>query len=286
MGNWILPRPIGARIMTSLDSTPKHMDLVFDVGMHKGEDSELYLKKGFRVVGFEADPDLAAFCRSKFKKEVESGKLIIVEGAVVPDAQLAIGTEKIKFYKNLNNSVWGTVCEEWAQRNERSNTQSIVVEVVPINFFACLKKFGVPHYMKVDIEGMDLLCIEMLAKFKNRPDYISLESEKVVFSKLQAELKLLESLGYHQFRAVQQATIIPPGSSGPFGADLPESWKDLKGILREYRWIFFLYKIFGDNSVINRFFVSKFAKELVSRLVKIPLPGWYDTHARHSSFLR
>ena len=32
--------------------------MVFDVGMHRGEDTELYLSKGFRVVAFEANPNL------------------------------------------------------------------------------------------------------------------------------------------------------------------------------------------------------------------------------------
>ena len=44
--------------MTELHNTPKHKDLIFDIGMHKGEDAEFYLRKGFRVVAFEADADL------------------------------------------------------------------------------------------------------------------------------------------------------------------------------------------------------------------------------------
>ena len=35
-------------------------DLIMDVGMHRGEDAEFYLKKGFRVVGVEANPELVA----------------------------------------------------------------------------------------------------------------------------------------------------------------------------------------------------------------------------------
>ena len=46
--------------------------LIYDVGMHKGEDSDFYLKKGFRVVGFEADPDLAELCRQRFSKQIKT----------------------------------------------------------------------------------------------------------------------------------------------------------------------------------------------------------------------
>ncbi len=34
----------------------KHADLIYDVGFHHGEDTAVYLRKGFRVVAFEAHP--------------------------------------------------------------------------------------------------------------------------------------------------------------------------------------------------------------------------------------
>jgi len=40
-------------------------NLVFDIGMHRGEDSEFYLKKGFRVIGVEANQEL---CEEVIKK--------------------------------------------------------------------------------------------------------------------------------------------------------------------------------------------------------------------------
>jgi hypothetical protein len=32
--------------------------LVFDIGCHRGEDSDFYLQKGFRIVAVEANPAL------------------------------------------------------------------------------------------------------------------------------------------------------------------------------------------------------------------------------------
>jgi hypothetical protein len=37
--------------------TAPHEDLIYDIGMHQGEDTEFYLQKGFNVIAFEADPD-------------------------------------------------------------------------------------------------------------------------------------------------------------------------------------------------------------------------------------
>ena len=33
-------------------------DLIYDVGFHRGEDTEFYLAKGFKVVAIEAHPEL------------------------------------------------------------------------------------------------------------------------------------------------------------------------------------------------------------------------------------
>ena len=49
-----------------MNPPPKHLDLIYDVGMHKGEDTDYYLQKGFRVVAFEANPDLVNLCRTRF----------------------------------------------------------------------------------------------------------------------------------------------------------------------------------------------------------------------------
>ncbi len=35
-------------------------DLVFDIGVNNGEDTAYYLRRGFRVVGVDANPDMVA----------------------------------------------------------------------------------------------------------------------------------------------------------------------------------------------------------------------------------
>ncbi len=59
-------------------------DLIFDIGLHRGEDTDFYLKKGFRVAAFEADPNLVAHCKARFRDAISEGRLQIVEGAIAP----------------------------------------------------------------------------------------------------------------------------------------------------------------------------------------------------------
>jgi len=271
-------------------------DLVFDIGMHKGEDTAFYLKKGYRVVAIEADPDLAAMCRKRFQSHIESGSLHIIEGAIVGKDEIRKGT--IKFYKN-QRSIWGTTEEKWRDRNARLGAPSIQISVPCLDLEAVLKEHGVPHYMKIDIEGADRTALKYLRGLDERPRYISVESEKVSFQRLEGEIDLLCQLGYRKFRAVEQAiiTAVPfkgqtrsgerithqfeNDASGPFGADLDAAgkWMTREELLVEYKWIFQMYELFGDESPFSRDQFLVGLKKRLEQHFKRALPGWYDTHA-------
>ena len=57
-------------------------DLIYDVGAHKGEDSDFYLRLGFRVVAVEANPTLVDKLKQRFPDEISNGKYILVENAM------------------------------------------------------------------------------------------------------------------------------------------------------------------------------------------------------------
>ncbi|MBU1340602.1 MAG: FkbM family methyltransferase [Proteobacteria bacterium] len=275
--------------------------LIFDVGLHKGEDTRFYLQKGFNVVAFEANPWLIEQCRQRFSRQIDDGQLILVEGAVTDTIPADNNQKSIKFYRNLDDSAWGTVCENWAHRNEKLRTRNEVIEVPVIDFSKCLEQYGIPYYLKIDIEGMDTVCLKSLQKIEGRPSYISIESEKLSFEKLVAELDLFNSLGYTRFKAVQQSGIsrrkepVPAregnqtayqfeeGASGLFGKDLAGQWKNYDQILAEYKKIFYLYDHFGDFGKWRRKILGRIFREVASTLLQKPIPGWYDTHARHKS---
>lgn len=94
----------------------RHDDLIYDVGMHKGEDTQYYLRKAFRVVAFEANPALVSECRARFAGELQSGRVSIVEGAIVP---AAYREDRVAFFMNERKSVFGTIDAGWVQRNSR-----------------------------------------------------------------------------------------------------------------------------------------------------------------------
>ncbi|HEY2645786.1 MAG TPA: FkbM family methyltransferase [Candidatus Acidoferrales bacterium] len=267
---------------------------IFDVGMHQGEDTEFYLRRGFAVLGVEANPFLVAALKKKFRPYLESGQLRIVDKAINSKPG------KARFSINTENSVWGTLSDAFADRNSRGGFASEEIEVDCITFDELLQKYGVPYYLKIDIEGCDILCVQALRGVSTRPKYISIESSATSpgcgFRDVLAELALLRELGYSHFKYVDQAQIpgserrlvregpavtykFPPDSSGPFGNETPGKWLGF-GTAGAYGLALRTVDDFCGHS--GRFYGRTAVWRL--RALRERLTGrpdhWYDLHAK------
>jgi len=277
-------------------------NLIFDVGLHLGEDSEFYLKKGFDVVAVEADPVNAAKAANRLKAYVDAGRLTIVNKAIARDEG------PITFFSS-DHSVWGTTDPKWAERNRRLGSSISETTVSGILFHRLLDEYGVPYYLKIDIEGADTLCLEALLASADRPKYVSLESSKTSFDDLVNEFCLLQKLGYRKYQIVPQHRIeeqrlpnparegrftdhvFKKDCSGAFGRELPGEWISLEQALKVYMRIFGRYRTLGDSGSLSGFMREASAAvrarkvlphklyEMVRRVKARMEPGWYDTHA-------
>lgn len=268
-------------------------DLVYDIGLHKGEDTAYYLAKGFRVVAFDANPDLVAGARERFAPAIAEGRVTLVEGAIADSDQ-----DTITFHRHPSQTEWGTIDPDWALRNEQSNLRaSERIDVPVINLARIIERDGVPFYAKIDIEGADRLCLQTLGNAEERPAYVSIESDKTSFAELVSEFDLLTGMGYDRFAVRQQkfqerraahihtrdGRRVPyrfePGSSGPFGDDVTEPWATREEALERYSKIFRrYYRLMGDGTFLARGYRWQLLKALEG-VIHVPLPGWYDTHA-------
>jgi FkbM family methyltransferase len=264
-------------------------DLIFDVGMHRGQDTAYYLAMDYRVIAFEANPDLVEECRSRFELAIEAGMLTIVEGAIADP-----GKSLVPFYKPLRNepvdlTSMGSTDPDWL-KSKVGRTPIMEIGVPAIDLAACIARFGMPFYLKVDIEGADRLCLEALAVFDVSPRWLSLEAERRRFDLLCAELDLLERLGYDRFMAVPQEIertalrtesrsgevvlySFDPWASGPFGDDLTGEWLSRDAVERIYRHAFRRRRLFER---LDRRRSGRILKALTPRLER----RYYDTHAK------
>lgn len=268
-------------------------DLVFDVGFHRGEDSRFYLRKGFRVVAFEANPALIQSAHKAFPDQIKSGQLRIVEGAITDDRSVS----ELEFYVFDKKTEFGTTSPYWAERNDKLGFSGRKLNVRAVNFAECLERFGVPYYCKIDIEGADRICLRELTKQSTRPRFVSIESDKSSLDMIDEEFDLLEAMGYNRFALVQQATIgyrsyrftdlegnpfsfnFAPGSSGPFGTDLKCDWLTRSEAREAYERVFERYRKYGDATAWQQILPLKAFTKVFMRFTGNGMPGWYDTHA-------
>jgi FkbM family methyltransferase len=265
-------------------------NLIFDLGMHEGEDADFYLKKGFRVIGVEAIPLLSDRCAQRFREACQSGQLIIVNKAIAETA----GT--IDFYVNDKVSVWGTADRGWMLRNQKVGATSHVIRVPSVRTDDLLGEYGIPYYMKIDIEGFDYLCVSALVNRVDKPKYVSVETHAWSYGETLKILNLLRAAGYNKFNIVSQAGVykqacpnppregeyldhrFPEQASGLFGRELPGQWLSAGETESQLRRIYRHVRMIGPHNGVFRNIKNRHAVAFLARLFPAGR-DWFDIHA-------
>lgn len=240
-------------------------DLIFDLGFHNGDDADFYLAKGFRVVAVEANPELVETGLRRFNLDVRAGRLILINKAI------SEGSGKVDFFVHATKTEWSSCLLNMAESDGSSATRVIVDST---NLHELFFEYGVPHYLKVDVEGCDLLVAKHLSECKLKPKFVSFETSRKDYVGI---FSYLYVSGYSRFQMINQANhpkrtkppIVNEGndinytfsefSSGYFGDDLPKE-----------KWLTF-------DEMITRYIKYKELKQLDN--VELGL-GWLDVHAR------
>ena len=240
--------------------------LIFDFGFHNGDDTDFYLAKGFKVVAAEANPVLIQKGIERFGKQIGEGRLILLNKAV----SAAAGTTT-KFFIHREKSDWSSCLQELAE-SDGSKAEVVTIETTCLSELC--RQFGVPRYLKVDIEGCDLLVAGQLSELQRKPKFISFETSKRDYAGLFAHLYVS---GYTQFQLINQANNaerkapectgegnkidykFSQYSSGYFGDDLPQG-----------RWLSY------DETLV-RYIKYKELKQIDNQELGL---GWLDLHAR------
>jgi len=189
--------------------------LVYDVGLHNGSDTEFYLAQGFRVVAIEADPVLATAAETRLASWIATGRLVVL------NIGIADREGDAEFWICDANPEWNSFERSAAARNN-SPHHSVRIRVKPLR--AVLAEHGAPHYLKVDIEGYDAFCLRDLGTLRapERPRYVSWENwdDANSFGDESTQtgssgLEIATELGYTRFKLIDQSTLaaLSPGFS-------------------------------------------------------------------------
>jgi FkbM family methyltransferase len=171
-------------------------NLIYDVGMFDGADTMRYLKLGYKVVAIEAHPNLVEIAKKRFRKYIRTGQLFIV------NCGIAAEEGSMDFFVNEVNPFWNSFDESWAGREGQPYHK---IQVPATRFGTILKQYGIPYYLKVDIEGHEVYCIRELCK-PDLPRYVSAEAS---FTGDLEILDRLHALGYSRFQCINMNTHLP-----------------------------------------------------------------------------
>lgn len=167
-------------------------DLVFDVGAHVGNRTRALTSLGCRVVALEPQPHVAATLRTLVGRRAD---VTVVEAAVAAApgrATLAISER---------TPTVSTLADEWREDREREAGFAAVrwndrVDVETVTLDGLIERFGVPVFIKLDIEGGEEAA---LAGLSQPVRALSFEYLSEALAATAACVRRLEALGPYRF---------------------------------------------------------------------------------------
>ena len=256
--------------------------LVYDIGLHDGSDAAHYLRAGARVVAVDANPTMCAVVEKNFSDYIRTGQLTVINRGVAEQSG------QLEFWVCDDVSEWSSFDRSIASRN---GSKHHAISVNCGRIMDLISEFGVPDYMKIDIEGNDRVCIAGLTRAV-APKYISIEMNHGQGDK---DIQRLAELGYRDFKVICQNNswhqaalrnlwfykmgskhfaVLPVrllrqalarylhgrrfGESGPWGEKTSGSWHSLDHALAVWRSLDELDELLGTHG----------------------LGWWFDVHAR------
>jgi len=169
-------------------------DLVFDIGSHVGDRVAAFRRLGARVVAVEPQPALARTLRLLYGRD---RAVTVLESA----AGRAPGVVTLRV--NLDNPTVSTASEAFIAASRgapgwEGQQWGAAVEVPVTTLDALIARFGVPRFVKIDVEGWEA---EVLAGLKAPPPALSFEFTTIQRGVAAAGIARCAALGYRVFQA-------------------------------------------------------------------------------------
>ena len=164
----------------------KKGDLVFDVGANIGQSLENFLPLGARVVAVEPQPN----CISVLKKKFGNNKNVTIIQRGVSDR------EEILTLSICEDASMSSFAAKWKEGRFSKCKWKREIEI-PVTTLDCLiKRFGVPKFCKIDVEGFELRVLKGLS---SKVPFVSFEFTKEVLDDARLCTEHLCSLGKAKF---------------------------------------------------------------------------------------
>jgi FkbM family methyltransferase len=177
----------------------KKGDLVFDVGANVGSRSKLFLNLGAKVLAFEPQPELCEHLTQHLRLHKNFTLMPIGLGANPSVVELKISDAHV--LSSMSNR-WIESTTQSGRFSSYNWNKSIDVKVDTLdNMFT---KFGVPRFVKIDVEGYEL---EVLKGLSRPVKHLSLEFTSEDIDNFKKCLNKIKETGKYIFQFSEGETL-------------------------------------------------------------------------------
>lgn len=177
----------------------KKGDLVFDVGANVGSRSKLFLNLDANVVAFEPQPELCEHLTQHLKNHPSFTLMPIGLGSESTIVELKISDAHV--LSSMSNR-WIESTKQSGRFSSYNWDKSIDVKIDILDNM--LNKFGVPTFIKIDVEGYEL---EVLEGLSHPVKYFSLEFTSEDIDNFKKCLHRIEEIGEFIFQFSEGETL-------------------------------------------------------------------------------
>jgi len=180
-------------------------DLVFDVGAHVGDRVGSFRRLGARVVAVEPQPALVRTLKLLYGRDADVVIEAVAVGRVAGTAEMLI---------NLSNPTVSTLSTDFIRAAHgapgwEAQRWSRKVRVPVTSLDSLIAKYGVPAFIKLDLEGFEG---EALAGLTRAPKVLSFEFTTIQREVARACIARCGELGYRRFQVAlgESQTLVHP----------------------------------------------------------------------------
>ena len=171
--------------------------VVFDIGSHDGRDALTLLLAGYTVISVDASAKMVQATRALNKSFADKHTVI--------HAALGQNNGEGIFYENTEATDWSSLSKSIAHRNPSHHITQQKITVITLD--QLIEQFGLPSYIKIDIEGGEL---DALAGLTQKAPLISIEFDHLGVSEPEL-LKEMQTRGYTHYAWVPQDSNVTKG---------------------------------------------------------------------------
>lgn len=162
--------------------------LAFDIGANTGGSAHYLLSKYEKVVCFEPNPNLTNCLINAFKNR----NIEIVQKGLS-------SKNEIKTFHISDISELCTFSNDWITKSRfAANKWSNAVEVETITLDTAINTYGIPNFIKIDVEGHEYEVLSSLTKLLDNT-LIGFEWTEELFESVERSIRHVQNLGYKNF---------------------------------------------------------------------------------------